>query len=143
VPDDALAPRVVCGYGIVFDSTKAPRDGDGVCVVTGDGEAYLRIYRDTRDGFFEAVPLNPDYVWPRFDSALDSKLRVIGVLVSTLCVDDVDCQDDERTVSLRYLCLRAAPDWRRASEEARNEGRQFSDFDCYGHLARRPCGALQ
>jgi hypothetical protein len=58
VPDDALAPRVVRGYGIIFDSTKTPRDGHGVCVVTGNDEAYVRIYRDTRDGFYEAVPLN-------------------------------------------------------------------------------------
>lgn len=143
VPDDALAPRLVRGYGVVLDSTKTPRDGDGVCVVTCDDEAYLRIYRETRDGFFEAVPLNPAYSWPRLDSKLDTRLRVAGVLVSTLCVDDVDCQDDEETVSLRYLCLAAAPAWRRASEEAREEGRQFSDLDCYGYLGARPRGELQ
>ena len=143
VPDDALAPRLVRGYGVVFDSTKTPRDGDGVCVVDGVGEAYLRIYRDTRDGYFEAVALNAAYRWPIFDSKIDQRLRVVGVLVSVLCVDAVDCEDDDAKVSFRYLCLDAVPAWRRASNAAREEGRQFSDLDCYRTMGRRPRGVLQ
>ena len=143
VPDDAMAPRVVRGYEVVFDSTKLPRDGDGVCILDGAGEAFFRIYRDTRDGYFEAVPLNSAYRWPRFDSKVDPLLRVVGVLVNVLCVDAIDCEDDDAKVSFRYLCLAAVSAWRRASEDARGEGRQFSDWDCYLATSRRSRGALQ
>lgn len=60
-PDNAMAPRVPAGTNAEFDTMLSPRDGDGALVRRSDGEVYFRLYRDTRDGCFEAVPLNPSY----------------------------------------------------------------------------------
>lgn len=132
VPDDAMAPRVRAGTNAEFDTTLTPRDGDGVLVRRSDGELYFRLYRDTRDGCFEAVALDARYRSSCFDSKVEPDLQVVAVLTG-VCArwtpeDGTNALTDPDSV--RY----AVNAWRQAANEAGEAGVAFSRLDCYAHL---------
>lgn len=78
-PDDAMAPRLRSGQRAEFERGLEPRPGDGVLVADADGAAYIRIYRQGRQGRWEAHTENSAY--RTLDSELDG-LKVLAVLVS-------------------------------------------------------------
>lgn len=78
-PDDSMAPRVRSGQLVTFETGINPLPGDGVLVVDGEGNRYLRQYRQKRPGHFEAHALNEAY--QPMDSEQD-RLTVLAVVVA-------------------------------------------------------------
>ncbi len=131
-PDDAMAPRVRAGTNVEFDTTLTPRDGDGVLVRRSDDEFYFRLYRDTFDGCFEAVALNPHYRHSCFDSKYEPELQVVavmtGIYVRWAQKDGPNALTDADSLRLAVYA------WKRAASEAEQAGTAFSRFDCHAHL---------
>ena len=76
-PDDAMAPRVKAGKGLIFTTTESPVAGDGVLISDRDGNVYFRLYRVRRAGAWQAYAINDAY--QEMDSERDG-LRVLAVL---------------------------------------------------------------
>lgn len=78
-PDDSMSPRVREGQMVTFDRTLEARPGDGVLVVDGSGNHYIREYRQRRPGVWEAHAASPAY--QPLESEADA-LRVVAVVVA-------------------------------------------------------------
>lgn len=79
LPDDSMASRAKAGSVIVFDSREVARPGDGVLVRDREGNLYFRIFRQRRQGSWEAHALNEDY--QPMESERDG-LEVLAVLTA-------------------------------------------------------------
>lgn len=59
--DDAMAPSAPKGTKVKFTKGQEPRFGDAVLLVAADGTAHVRVYEQSLDRRFQAVPENPHY----------------------------------------------------------------------------------
>lgn len=76
MPDNSMAPEVPRGARILFVTGIEPEPGDFVLVADGDGNHYLREYRQVRPGHWQAWAINPAFL--PLDSQAD-KLKVVAV----------------------------------------------------------------
>jgi hypothetical protein len=77
LPDDSMTPRAPAGKMICFDSSMAPKPGDGVLVADSSSGVYFRVYRAGAGGRWTAHAINPAFA--DLDSERDG-LRVLAVL---------------------------------------------------------------
>jgi hypothetical protein len=80
-PDDSMTPEVTQGARLEFDTLMTPRDGDYVLIVDIAGRAFVREYRGTKSGAFQARPTNHLYRKSTFEAKRDG-LVVLGVLTA-------------------------------------------------------------
>jgi len=60
-PDDALAPRIAKGTGLIFDVGRDPTPGVGVLVEDKTGRRYVRRYAEAPGGSWQAQALHAAY----------------------------------------------------------------------------------
>ena len=81
MPDEALAPNIPKGLGLVFDCFAKPFPTAGVLVVAGDGRRYVRRFAEAPGGLWLGQAINPAYA--TLESARD-ELRVLAVMTGRL-----------------------------------------------------------
>lgn len=75
--DDSMSPVLQSGDRVVVDPARSAQPGDVVCAFADD--VLIRRYRQRPGGWFELVPVNPD--WPTVGSHECEGARVLGVVV--------------------------------------------------------------
>lgn len=78
MPDDSMAPRIERGTALIFARDDAPAPGKGVLVRDGEGQIYVRRFRQGRGGQWQAQAVN-ETDFEALDSERDS-LVVMAVL---------------------------------------------------------------
>jgi transcriptional regulator with XRE-family HTH domain len=81
MPDDALAPNIMRGMGLIFDTSAPPSPGVGVLVAAGDGQRYIRRYAQAPGGAWLAQAINQAYAG--LESAPHG-LKILAVMVGRL-----------------------------------------------------------
>lgn len=77
-PDDAMAPTIRQGRGVIWSTKKAPTVGAGILVRDKTGQVHMRrMHQGTSEHHFIAVPINPAF--RTLDSSEDD-LTVLAVL---------------------------------------------------------------
>ena len=79
VSGDSMAPRFLDGDVVVIDPKVAPEPGDFVFVAIGKTNLFRRYRPKLEDGFFDLVPLNPD--WPTVSVAPKDRAVIKGVMM--------------------------------------------------------------
>lgn len=76
--DDALAPKILRGTGLIMAAGHSAQPGQVILVQRGNGERHLRRYAVGADQAWRARAPNEDF--PTYDSADDPDLTMLAVL---------------------------------------------------------------
>ncbi len=81
MPDDALAPRVLRGTRLIFDTAVRPQPGTGVLVLDAVGRRYVRRYAEGTGGTWLAQAVHDAYA--TLESARDG-LKLLAVMTGRM-----------------------------------------------------------